>query len=83
MTDHDRFILTEQLAHLEEAIERVSVEIKARLSPFHEDLRGLDSIPGVGLRTAEVLLAEMGTSLERFPTRRDLLGVKNSRTAPS
>lgn len=68
MTDHHRFILTEQLAHLdylEEAIERVSVEIKACLSPFHEDLRWLDSIPGVGLRTAEVLLAEVGTSLER------------------
>ena len=62
VTNHHRFILTEQLAHLdflEEATERVSVEIKARLSPFHVELRCLDSIPGVGQRTAEVLLAEV------------------------
>ena len=68
--DHHRFILAEQLAHLdflEEAIERVSMEIRARLSPCHEELRCLDSIPGVRLRTAEVLLAEVETSMERFP----------------
>ena len=38
-----------------------------RLSPFHEELRCLDSMPGVGQRAAEVLLAEVGTSVERFP----------------
>lgn len=56
-----RFLLAEQLAHLEyleEVLGRVSVEIEERLGPFEEELALLESIPGVGRRTAEVLLAE-------------------------
>jgi transposase len=72
---YHRFLLAEQLAHLEylkEALGRVSVEIEERLGPFEEELALLESIPGVGRRTAEVLLAEVGVELERFPTARHL-----------
>ena len=29
----------------------------------------LDAIPGIGLRVAETILAELGTDMSRFPTR--------------
>jgi transposase len=40
--------------------------------PFEDALARLDTIPGVGRRTAEVLLAELGLDLARFPTARHL-----------
>jgi len=35
-------------------------------------LRSLDGIPGVNRRSAEFMLAEMGTPMDRFPTHRHL-----------
>ncbi|HEV2126982.1 MAG TPA: IS110 family transposase, partial [Chloroflexota bacterium] len=71
MGPHQRFLLTQQLAHIDDldtAIADLDVEIEARLRPFATALAQLDAIPGVGRRTAEVLLAEIGTDLSRFPT---------------
>jgi transposase len=68
---HQRFLLAQQLAHLDfldETVERVGAEIAERLLPFVAELERLDTIPGVGRRTAEILLAEVGTDLHRFPT---------------
>jgi transposase len=68
---HQRFMLAQQLAHidfLDETIERVSGEIAERLRPFDATLLNLDAIPGVGRRTAETLLAEIGTDMRRFPS---------------
>jgi len=39
-----------------------------RLTPFAEEVALLDTIPGVGLRTAEELLAEIGVDLGQFPS---------------
>ena len=39
-----------------------------RRAPFEDALDRLDSIPGVGRRTAEVLVAEIGLDMRRFPT---------------
>jgi transposase len=36
--------------------------------PFADALTRLDTIPGVGQRTAEILVAELGLDLTRFPT---------------
>jgi transposase len=71
MGAHQRFILARQLAHvdaLDELIEQLSAEVEQRLRPFVEALVRLDTIPGVGPRTAETLLAELGPDLSRFPT---------------
>ena len=38
------------------------------MRPFQEKLDRLDSIPGIDRRNAEVLLAELGTDMRRFPT---------------
>ena len=68
---HQRFLVAEQLAHLdalEAAIARVSDEIATRLRPLADALARLDTIPGVGRRTAEVIVAEIGTDMRRFPT---------------
>jgi len=68
---HQRFLLGEQLRHIEEldeSIERVSAEIEERLRPFEEALERLDTIPGVGRRIAEILVAEIGVDMTRFPS---------------
>lgn len=72
---HQRFLLHEQLSHIEELearIHRLSAEIEARLTPFEAALQRLQTIPGVGRRVAEDLLAEIGTDMSRFPTHRHL-----------
>jgi transposase len=72
---HQRFVLQEQLSHIEELearIDRLNAEIEARLAPFAQIRQLLDTIPGVGQRTAEDLLAEIGTDMGRFPTHRHL-----------
>lgn len=68
---HQRFLVAEQLAHidyLDAAIERVSAEIAERLAPSAAAVERLDGISGIGRRTAEGLLAELGTDLTRFPS---------------
>jgi transposase len=69
MGAHQRFLLAQQLVHLEfleHAIEQVSAEIAERLRPFEADLTRLETIPGVGRRVAEILVAEIGTDMSRF-----------------
>ena len=72
---HQRFLVVQQLAHidgLDDIIERVSAEIAERVRPFEEAIEHIDTVTGVGRRTAEVLVAEVGTNLTRFPTHRHL-----------
>jgi len=72
---HHRFLIAEhlsQIEYLEEAIQRISAEVEERLRPFAEDVRLLDSIPGISRQTAEVLLAEIGWDMSRFPTDKNL-----------
>ena len=50
VTDYDRFVRAEQLAHpqfLDEAIERLEMEVERRLSLFREEMAQPDSIPGM------------------------------------
>src|SRR5438094_296815 len=72
---HQHFLLARQLAHidfLDETLEQVSAEIAERLRPFAELIERLDVIPGVGQYTAEVLLAEIGPDMSRFPSAEHL-----------
>ncbi len=69
--EHQRFLLSRQLAHIEfldETISQLDSEIEERMRPFEAQVELLDGIPGVGRRTAEVLVAEIGTDMGRFPT---------------
>ena len=68
---HHRFLIAQQLAHidfLDASLERVSAEIAERLRPVDAARERLQTIPGVGRRTAEVLVAEISTDLTRFPS---------------
>ena len=38
------------------------------MNPFEETVKAVDTIPGIGQQTAEVIVAEMGVDMERSPT---------------
>jgi transposase len=68
-----RTLLKMHLDHIDELnakIEALSEEIERLLIPFDptDALARLDTIPGVNRRIAEVILAELGTDMSRFPT---------------
>ena len=72
---HHAFMITEQLSHLdylEDALERLSHEIAQRLQAEHEAITLLDTVPGISARAAEILLAEIGADLTRFPSAKHL-----------
>jgi transposase len=74
-TPHHSFLLTEylsQIDYLDEAIARVSTMIAQHLETEQEAMALLDTIPGVSQRTAEILLAEIGTDMTRFPSAKHL-----------
>jgi transposase len=71
MSAHQRFMLAQHLSLIdavEEQIAAVGAEIAERLRPFEPQLVALDSIPGIGRWSAEVILAEIGPDMGRFPT---------------
>jgi transposase len=68
---HHAFMVGRILAHidyLDESIADLSSEIERVIAPFSEQVELLDTIPGVDRRTAEVLIAEIGVDMSRFPT---------------
>ena len=69
--DHHALLVTEMLARIDAAdatIARLDEQIDRELVPFDEALALLDTIPGVGRRTAEVIIAETGGEMSRFPS---------------
>ena len=68
-------IVSAILAHLDfldEQIQLLSDEIEAQLAPFAAAVELLCTIPGVQRRTAEVIVAEIGVDMNRFPSERHL-----------
>ena len=68
---HHAFLVGNILAHidyLDESIARLSGEIERVIIPFSEEVALLETIPGVDLRTAEILIAEIGVDMSRFAT---------------
>jgi len=71
MHEHHRLLVGGHLTHvdfLDEQIDQLSQAITERLRPFETDLERLETIPGIGRRTAEVLAAEIGLDMSHFPT---------------
>jgi len=72
-SSHHALLVSHLLAHidyLDETIASLSAEIEERLRPFEHELELLCTIPGVGRITAEVMLAELGPDMSRFPSDR-------------
>jgi len=68
-------IISAILAHLDfldEQAQLLSTAIEEQLAPFATAVELLCTIPGVKRRTAEVVLAEIGTDMSRFPSARHL-----------
>ena len=68
---HQRLMLGAQLRHLsylDREVERLDNEVNRRVGPHKDVLQVVDTIPGVGRRTAETIVAEMGTDMDRFAT---------------
>jgi len=71
MGPHQRFLLQEQLAlvdSMDASIQRVNEEIARRLQPHTDVFERLDDIPGIGPRIIQIVLAEIGPDVRRFPT---------------
>ncbi|HJX29746.1 MAG TPA: IS110 family transposase [Thermoanaerobaculia bacterium] len=76
ITAHHRFLLRlhlRQIDALEAAIGDIDREVEADLEPFRAAVRLLSSIPGVSALSAEVIVAEIGTEMGRFPSAGHLL----------
>src|SRR5439155_1953151 len=70
-----RLIVGAMLSHLDfldEQIDLLSEAIEEQLRPFAPAVSLLCTIPGVQQRTAEVIVAEIGTDMGRFPSARHL-----------
>ena len=58
----------DMIDHLEATIARLDGQIEAMTDPFAAQIRALCTIPGIGERTAQVLVSEIGVEMSRFPT---------------
>ncbi len=68
---HQRSLLKHQLGlveFLEQEITQLSVEIEDRMRPHEAAIGMIDGITGLGRRSAEAILAEIGQDMSRFPT---------------
>ncbi len=75
-TDHHAFLLARMLARvdaLSDDIAALDAKIAELIDPFTQAVDRLDEIPGVGRTAAQVILAEVGPDMTRFPTAAHLV----------
>lgn len=65
-----RILMT--IDHLDGAIADLDTRIAECERPFADAVERLDEIPGVGRRVAETMIAEVGATVDRFPTAQHL-----------
>ncbi|MDX3762817.1 transposase [Streptomyces sp. AK02-04a] len=58
----------ERIDQLKAAIAGLSARIEEEMHPFARQLELLETIPGVGRATAEIIVAETGADMDRFRT---------------
>ena len=69
MGAHQQFLLRQQLHHLaalDRQVADLDAEVETRCAPFDTARALLESLPGVGRRTAETILAEVGSTVRPF-----------------
>src|SRR4051812_42572975 len=70
-TDHHAFLLTQMLQRVDAItadIATVQARIDAQIGDLAPAVARLDAIPGIGPVAAQMILAEIGTDMGRFPT---------------
>ena len=73
--DHHALMLSLHLGHIDQltaTIERLDTEVAREIVPFDEQMLRLCTIPGIARRTAEVVIAEIGVDMTRFPNAKHL-----------
>jgi transposase len=71
VTDHHRLMLSLHLDHIDQltaTIARLDQEVRREINPFADQVQLLATIPGIAQRTAEIIIAEIGVEMTRFPT---------------
>ncbi len=69
--DHHAAMTRELLAHidyLDAAVARLDSRVDEMMAPFVDTRDRLVTIPGVGTKTAQIIVAEIGVDMSRFPT---------------
>ena len=70
-SEHHAFLLAKMLTRIDAIdadITDVQARIEAQIAPFAEAVDRLDAIPGIGPTIAQVIIAEVGVDMTRFPT---------------
>jgi transposase len=70
-SDHHGFLLATMLGRIDQTsadIAQLDRKIEAAIAPFGAAVDRLDEITGVGRTAAQVIIAELGTDMGRFPT---------------
>ncbi|QCX82851.1 Transposase IS116/IS110/IS902 family protein (plasmid) [Streptomyces sp. YIM 121038] len=70
-TDHHAFLARTMLDQIDEATameRRLNARIEEHVRPFQRKVELLATIPGASAHTAEVILAEIGADITRFPS---------------
>jgi transposase len=70
-SDHHAFLLATMLGRIDQAsadIAALEVHIEEEIAPFQVAADRLDEICGVGRTAAQVIIAEIGVDMSRFPT---------------
>lgn len=76
VTKHHRFALRLLLQHIDAidaAIAEIDQEVDANVEPFRIAIKILSTIPGISQLSAEVIAAEIGTDMARFPSQEHLI----------
>jgi transposase len=71
-TQHLIALQMEQMNRLESTIAQAELKIDEKVKPYEELLARLDAMPGLNLRSATDVLAEIGTDMSPWPTHRQI-----------
>ena len=75
VTEHHVFLLQaikESILSCEAIIAKITSQIKKMLSPYENVLELLKEVPGLGTKSVEDLVAEIGLDMSAFPTEKHL-----------
>jgi len=71
VTSFQKIMMKEVIKHINELTDRINDMnkiIEEYMKDYEENIKKLEKIPGIGRTTAQIILAEIGQDMSRFPT---------------
>jgi transposase len=71
ITECQKFLVTEIIDHIDDMTRRIKKfdeKIDNEMKDYEEAIKALDEIPGIGIESAQTILAEIGRNMSQFPT---------------